>query len=242
MTGSPKSPETDRQVALNPHAEAHLRRVGNEGIPVLVIDDLVLNPEALVEDAAQAKWETPQREFYPGLNAPVPPAYIEAITHGLRRSFSRAFGFDERAHYEINSFFALSTFGLDQLGPPQRIPHYDLILRQQLAMVHYLGHDQGGGTALFRHNATGFEYVDAQRRDIYQTQIDSWMALNSDKLTAFTGPKTPSFTLTERVDFKFNRAVIYPSCALHCALFDGARLDPDPRTGRLTLNTFILVG
>ena len=242
MTGSPKNPESEGPVALNPHAEVQLRRVGNEGIPILVLDDLVHNPESLVEYAVQAVWETPQREFYPGLNAPVPPFYIEAISHGLRRSLSRGFGFDEHAHYEINSFFALSTYGLDQLRPSQRIPHYDLILRNQLAMVHYLGQDQGGGTAMFRHNVTGFEFIDAQRRDIYHRQIDSWLALNSDQLTTFTGPETPGFTLTEAVEFKFNRAVIYPSCALHCALFDGARLDRDPRKGRLTLNTFILAG
>jgi hypothetical protein len=44
--------------------------------------------------------------------------------------------------------------------------------------------------------------------------------------------------MLDQVEFRFNRAVIYPSFVLHCALFDGAALDSDPRKGRLTLNSF----
>jgi hypothetical protein len=41
------------------------------------------------------------------------------------------------------------------------------------------------------------------------------------------------------VEARCNRLIVYPACVLHCALFEGARLDADPLTGRLTANSFL---
>lgn len=48
------------------------------------------------------------------------------------------------------------------------------------------------------------------------------------------------FEQIARFDGPFNRAILYRSNSLHCAwLPSGTAFDADPRSGRLTLNTFL---
>jgi len=225
--------------AVNPAAEAVLRRVGREGGPLLLIDDVLADPDAAREVAVAAPFGPPLSAWYPGVNAPVPDAYRQALLPALRASLARAFGTPADAQLAIMSFFALSTRRAEELAPRQRIPHYDQPDPNMLALVHYLAPDQGGGTGFFRHDATGFETISPARRDAYRAAVDAELAANGDALTGFAGPDTPGFTLTGAVEARYNRLIVYPACALHCALFDGARLSPDPRTGRLTANSFI---
>ena len=60
-------------------------RVGEH--PVVVIDDFLAHPQALVEAACQARFErcpgADERKGYPGLRAPVPAAYSESLTELL---------------------------------------------------------------------------------------------------------------------------------------------------------------
>lgn len=224
--------------ALNPAAQVSLRRIGLEGVPILVIDDLCLNPERLVDVAVHAEWREPHGTYYPGLNAPIPAGYLENVFGGLQRSLIRAFGATFGGPMMAHGFFALATWELAQFGPWQRIPHYDQPDSTHLAMIHYLHPAQGGGTGFFRHLGTGYEYVDLSRRESYLSQVTDWIAAQGHDLTGYTGPRTPGFEMFDSVEFRFNRAVIYPSYALHCALFDGAELSVDPRKGRLTANSF----
>ena len=225
-------------IALNPKAQVRLNRVGRDAVPVLVIDDLCLNADDLVEAAAAADWAPPDGTFYPGVNAPLPPDYLPEIYAGLSRSFVRAFGDAFTGRMSAHGFFALATWPLEAFGAWQRIPHYDQPHPEHLAMVHYLGKEQGGGTGFFRHDATGCEWIDAGRREGYLSGVTDWIGRLGDQLMTHAGPETPGYTMTDQVDFAFNRAVIYPSYVLHCALFDGARLSEDPRAGRLTANSF----
>lgn len=226
-------------IRLNPAAEVTLHRLGREQAPLLIIDDVLADPEALVDVAAAAPFGPPMSVWYPGVNAAMPDAYLQALLPALRPSLQRAFGMAASAPLAAISFLALSTQQLDALQPRQRIPHYDQPDPQVLALVHYLGHDQGGGTGFFRHKATGFETIRPSRRDDYARAIDAELASHAEALNTFAGPQTPGFEMTGSADWRFNRLIIYPSCVLHCALFDGARLNADPRTGRLTANSFI---
>ncbi len=224
-------------IALNPAATVKLRRIGREGNPLLVIDDVLLDARALVETAAAAPFEAPFSEFYPGVNAPMPRDYLDSLMPVLRPSFERAFGIRRDTPVIASGFFALSTQPLEALRPLQKLPHYDQVEPGQLAMVHYLAKDMGGGTGFFRHTATGFESVTPERRETYLNRMAEELETVGD-LPHFTGPRTPNYELLDQADLQFNRLIIYPSNLLHCALFDGARLSDDPRTGRLTANSF----
>ena len=225
-------------VRLNPAAKVTKRTVGTEEQPVLVIDDVLLDADDMVDFAAEATFEVPQTTYYPGLNANLPLAYLRTLLPVLRPTFARAFGIPLDLPLHAYGFYALATHGLDQLEPLQRVPHYDQVDPMCLAMVHYLCRAQGGGTGFFRHDASRHESITMSRRNGYTKQVATELNDLGERLDGFAGPDTPNYTLIDQVDIKFNRLVLYRSHVLHCALFDKARLSPDPRTGRLTANSF----
>ncbi len=226
------------ELRLNPKAQVQMRRIGQEQNPLLVIDDIVLDADALVDQAMAAQWGPPVGTYYPGLNAPLPAAYLRTLAPVLRPSFARAFGLSTDLQMAAMGFFALATWPLERFGPLQRIPHYDQPDPTCLAMVHYLCKDQPGGTAFFRHKPTGFEAINGGRRDGYIQTIAGEIERDGAKLTGFAGPDTPNFEMIDVVEAKFNRLVLYRSNVLHCALFEGTNLTDDPKTGRLTANSF----
>jgi len=228
----------DTVIQINPAARVQLRHYGEEQNPLIVIDDLLLNPQELVECAVAARFSAPEATYYPGLNAALPAAYLETLVPILRPSLMRAFNVGNSA-LVARAFFALSTKSAEDMVPLQRIPHYDQPDPRCLAMVHYLGRDQAGGTGFFRHIPTGFESIDRHRRTGYMQQVKEELEALGDRLSGFTSALTPNYELLESVEPKFNRLVAYRSNVLHCALFEGARLTDDPRTGRLTANSFL---
>jgi hypothetical protein len=229
------------RIEINTRAHVDMRRVGRDGHPLLVIDDFLLNPEEIVDFAADALFGPPRVAAYPGVNAELPQDYLPTVFHALRSSLARGFGLAPETSVHVTGFLALATRPLEQLQPRQRIPHYDFVVPGNLAVLHYLGHTPGGGTGFFRHDATGFELIDASRRDVYGEHVDRELAEAGDRLNSFTGPNTPNYTLLDQVEAKFNRLIVYRSACLHCALFEGAQLSDDPRQGRLTANTFVLM-
>lgn len=228
---------TDTVIQINPAARVQLRHYGEEQNPLIVIDDLLLNPDDLIEYAAEARFSAPEATWYPGLNAALPASYLNTLLPVLRPSLMRAFGVGQSA-LAARAFFALSTLRAEEMAALQKIPHYDQPDPRCLAMVHYLARDQAGGTGFFRHIATGFESIDRTRRETYMRQVAHELEALGDGLTGYAGPDTPNYELQETIAPQFNRLVIYRSHVLHCALFEGARLSDDPRTGRLTANSF----
>ncbi|MEI9903798.1 MAG: DUF6445 family protein [Asticcacaulis sp.] len=136
-------------VSLNPHARIELRHTGRERNPLLIIDDALADPDTLIAAAVAAPWSKPHHTQYPGVNAPLPAAYSQAIIRALRPMLQRGFGLP--AHLPLNffGFFALATQSPDQLQPIQKIPHHDSPDPFRIAMVHYLCRDQAGGTGFF---------------------------------------------------------------------------------------------
>lgn len=225
-------------IRLNPNARVKLRTVGHELNPLLVIDDVLTNPEDMVEAAAKTSWASPNGTFYPGVNADLPVSYLRALLPALKPSFERGFGLKQDQPLVAYGFYALATWGLERFQPLQRIPHFDQPNPMSLAMVHYLCKDQPGGTAFFRHRLSGFESIHDARRDSYMQTVAHEVARDGGRLTGFAGPDTPNYEMIDHVELRFNRLVIYRSNVLHCALFDGAALSDDPRAGRLTANSF----
>ncbi|MBP2158083.1 MULTISPECIES: DUF6445 family protein [Asticcacaulis] len=225
-------------VRLNPDARVKLRTIGAEQNPLLIIDDVLEDPEAMVDAAVNASWAPPNGTFYPGVNADLPVGYLRTLLPVLKPSFERAFGLRQDQALIAYGFYALATWGFERFQPLQRIPHFDQPNPMSLAMVHYLCRNQPGGTAFFRHRLSGYESIDNRRRDGYMQAVAQEIDRDGERLTGFAGPDTPNYEMIDSVELRFNRLVIYRSNVLHCALFDGTALSDDPRTGRLTANSF----
>ena len=235
---------TETLAQFNPDARVTVHYVGTEKTPVIVIDDLLAYPEAMVELACQPiEFVENRQDFYPGKRKTAPHAYSEQ----LKRQYADLI----RSHYQIEpttqpncllSAFSLTMTQPQYLRPIQMLPHFDSPLSEQFAVVHYLFRGPQGGTSLYRHRKTGFETVTHSRIAQYgKTLKQQAYGMHLHQSPAYTNGSGPLFEQIHTVEAKFNRAVLYPSNCLHSAdISSTAKLPDDPRTGRLTLNTFLL--
>lgn len=224
-------------LALSPDIRFSLHRIGREQQPLMVVDHVLADPEALVDHAAKADWYVPEHTHYPGRNAAVPGTYYEPLIAGIRGALEAAFGLPRAAGLDYFGFFALASTGADDAKPVQKIPHHDSPDPGRLALVHYLCRGDFGGTGFFRHKATGFEAVDVRRHGGYLSVVRD--ELSTAPRATYADEHMPHYDLIGRSDAVFNRLIVYRSHVLHSGLLGDGRLSGDPRTGRLTVNGFI---
>jgi len=215
------------------------RRIGAERQPIAIVEDFHPSPDALRMFAVEQAF-APASHHYPGLRAPLPADYFQAVREPLAAVLRQVFGALGSPRLIDASFSVVTTPAAD-LSVAQRIPHFDALEPGRVALVHYLMPEGGDGTAFFRHRATGFERIDPARAPAYFAALDAELA--ADEPEGYVRDTSPLFERTELVGARFNRAALYRSAQLHSgAISPGARLDADPLTGRLTVTAFLTIG
>ena len=225
--------------ALHPDITVRLRRIGHEAQPLMVVDHVLADPAAMIDAACKADFYVPEHTRYPGLNAPLPEGYYQAVVTALRGPIEAAFGLPRGAWVRFFGFFALATTPAEQAEPIQKIPHYDTVDPGRLALVHYLCRGDFGGTGFFRHGSTGFESVDASRQTAYIAAAKPELEAASHEGYADAG--MAGYELVGEAEMVFNRLIIYRTHVLHAGLLSRARLSGNPAIGRLTANGFVEV-
>lgn len=216
-----------------------LRHVGQERQPLLIVDDVLDDPDAMIEAAREAEFYAPKHTHYPGLNAPLPESYYRTVVTALRGPIAAAFGLSSDAYLKYFGFFALATTPVREAEPIQKIPHHDGPDPQRLAMVHYLCRGDHGGTGFFRHKATGFESIDRDRHETYVAVAQAQLAARGVGAATYAGPDMADYQLIGQADCVFNRLILYRNHVLHSALLGPEPGSGDPGQGRLTANGFI---
>jgi hypothetical protein len=205
---------------------------------VVIVDGFHPDPDALRAAAETAAFE-PAHRHYPGVRAPLPDDYFTQVRPVLAPVLAQVFGV--AAIRLIDASFSIVTAAPDALTTEQRLPHVDAVVPGRVALVHYLS-DAGGGTAFFRHRATGYESIDEARSDAYRAALAAEIAREPPP-AAYVAGSTALFEAVDIVEAKANRAVIYASAMLHSgAIPADAVLDADPRRGRLTVTAFFGAG
>ncbi len=225
--------------ALAPELAVTREIVGNEREPVLVIDGLLRDPGALVDFAAGAAFAPAYGPDggYPGLRAPAPLAYVERVVRGLAPLIARAFDLGPVKPVRAECFLSLVTLLPGDLHPTQRRPHIDTVDPLQFALLHYLCGPPHGGTAFYRHEATGFERVTTDRQAAFDA---ARAAADDDPPLGYITSDRPGYRCTSIVDARFDRLLVYRSQLLHSGNITAPEaLSADPRTGRLTANIFV---
>jgi hypothetical protein len=226
--------------APGPDPRLEVLRIGREGHPVLVVDGLLAGAAGLVDFAADTAVLAPVKaaaNFYPGVRAPAPPGYVQALITALRPHLATTFGAppDGRAH--VTCALSMAVLAAEDASLAQRLPHIDTTAPAQLAILHYLCGPPQGGTAFYRHRATGFEAIDPARGPAYLAAVRREVAEGAAQdgyITASNG----LYEQTAVVAPAFNRIVVYASNLLHAGVLADRPASADPRTGRLTANTF----
>lgn len=215
-----------------------LVHIGLERNPVMIVDEVLQDPQAMIDVACSTPFYVPKHTNYPGINARLPAAYYESVIGALRGPLEAAFDLPRAAHLSYFGFFALATASAAEAQAIQRIPHRDSTNPQRLAMVHYLCRGNFGGTGFFRHRATGFESVDATREDRYVSIAKRELETTAAS-ASFASERTASYELIGQSPAIFNRLIVYRSHVLHSALLGPGGWSADPARGRLTANGFI---
>lgn len=216
-----------------------LRHVGQERQPLLIVDDVLADPDAMIDAAREAEFHAPRHTHYPGLNAPLPESYYRTVVTALRGPIAAAFGLSSDACLKYFGFFALATTPVREAGPIQKIPHHDSPDPDRLAMVHYLCRDDHGGTGFFRHKATGFESIDHDRHGAYVDIAQAQLAARGVGAPAYAGADMADYALIDQAECVFNRLIVYRNHVLHSALLGSEPGERDPGQGRLTANGFL---
>ncbi|MFP5392561.1 MAG: DUF6445 family protein [Gammaproteobacteria bacterium] len=225
------------EFAVNPACAARVIHVGVDAEPVLVVDDLLSDPDAVVRHAQQSgAFRKDARDFYPGVRMPFSTAYAENVYRHLQALFAATFGATRVE--PLSCLLSLATTRPEELRPIQSVPHFDSFEAAHIAGVHYLCSEAFGGTSFYRHRSTGYEWIDAARIGDYAPRLKAEvMGLNARSFDYIRGDTT-LFERTGSVAAKFNRAVFYRSHVLHSGdISGGDGLSEDPGQGRLTANT-----
>lgn len=213
--------------------------IGAEQAPLLVIDNFADNPEELVEEAATRHFE-PVSSFFPGIRAKAPPFYQRFIAERLQDLLFDFFEIEGRRIRFPMCHYSLITTPPGNLVMPQRIPHFDSLESRGLASIHYLFRSGYGGTAFYRHRKTGFEYIDESRKAAYFRALAQENYGPNIPGPGYINGDTPLFRQVARQDGVFNRLLVYRRNSLHSGCIEpGFVPDPDPRSGRLSINSFM---
>ncbi len=219
---------------------ARVDAIGTERQPVLVIDNFLTHAETLVDFAATHAQFNSADANYPGVRAPAPGAYLQAFRAHLAELIYETFGLMAKDIVGAQADFSMVVTPPANLRPLQRIPHYDSNKSSELAAVHFLCGAEQGGTDFYRHRSTGFEFVDQDRRATYKQAVDRDVAEKGMPPLAYMQGDTQLFERIASYPAAFNRLLVYRCTSLHSGnIASDFSFDPNPRTGRLTLNTFI---
>ena len=209
----------------------------------LIIDNFLEDPDAMLESAAASQFsEYPgyaNRKGYPGIRAQAPSDYSYNITTLLEPLIKAQFAVPEQLDIRKSiCAFSLTTMPPDQLSPLQRTPHFDASTPHHMAVLLYLCDERHGGTGFYRHNATGLQQITEATREHYlDTYYEEINALRPAQ--RYFDDSNEHFTFLGMIPAKYNRLVIYHGSLLHTACVNPTlSVDANPRTGRLTVNTF----
>jgi len=215
-----------------------IKEFGEERQPIVLFDDFAPSPEDLIEDASMLSYGR-IGEHYPGLRAPLHPRMRERFLDRVMPIAKAVFGVGP-APTLIEACYSIVTTQPAHLTTTQRLPHFDSTDPNRLALLHYLSPGEQGGTAFYRHRATGFESVSEDRLARYAAAIDSEIAEHGVPSADYIRGSTGQFEQIHYVEARFNRAVLYRGNTIHCAdIPPGMALPADPHRGRLTINTFL---
>jgi tryptophan halogenase len=226
---------------LNPQRQPQVLTLEG-GARVIVIDDFAQDPAALQQLALQqaAQFRHPPGHPYPGPQAPLPGAWVEALDHLFQHELGPQLG--AGAPLGMLARFARVTQDPATLDPRQRLCHRDdsdlAPGEAMFAMVHYLFDDPRlGGTVFFRprHDEATTRQLLHDSRTLDGPAFEARHGVPP----GYMNDSNAHFERIGEVPARFNRAVFYDGGLFHTGAIDvrqaaGYRLG----LGRLTVNAF----
>jgi len=231
--------------SLNKQASLTKLAIGVEKTPLLVIDNFANSVTDLIEFAGDgSSFQADKNNFYPGKRKLMPKEYGEQICNQYLPLFHSFFACRQTSNAKtVIAALALADTQVNQLRPMQMLPHIDTPQNNQFAVVHYLCAEEHGGTSFYRHKKSGFEVITQARLYSYASQVKKEAIANQiHKKPCYMNGSDNMFEQLYSVQARVNRAIIYPSHLLHSGNINATLgLSSEPKKGRLTIGSFILL-
>ena len=93
----------------------------------------------------------------------IPTNYTHTLVSSLKSSIENGLGFRMNKLKSMFSLYSVVSLSPSELTIGQRISHFDALPQKSLAFVRYLCEFPKSGALLYRHKATGYEYVNEAR-------------------------------------------------------------------------------
>lgn len=228
---------------FNPHPTVTTLPIDATQVCV-VIDDVLLDPQALVDMAVRhcQAFEQAGGNAYPGLELPMSDVVSARIADFFALHARRALG--GRRTVNVHSRLSMVTLLPHALRPLQRVPHRD---RLSVASGQFVA---AAVLYLFRQPELGGTSFYAPRQSLAETErlMAAWNLLSSDDFTqrvglepGYVSDSSTYFDKLLTVPARWNRMVVYDGGLFHCSHVTRPELlSDDPARGRLTLNPFFI--
>jgi hypothetical protein len=225
---------------FNPSARVSALAVA-PGEDCIVVDEALANPDGLVAWAATQGFRPPEGFPYPGVILDAPPAVAAVVADYFAEKMRRRLG--GRRTLSTTVRLSLVTLSPRELRPVQWQCHRDRLgpVPHELrlaAMVTYLFRDtELGGTSFYR-SLQSEEETDRMINDADQMGAAEFTARYGLEAGYLSGSNR-YFERVALIPAAWNRMLFYNGDLFHSGdITAPARLNADPRTGRLTLNGF----
>lgn len=221
------------------HTNYKIERIGNEQEHIIIIDDFFSSPQKLVEIASHSSF-TNNSSYYPGIRAEAPSSYLAERQDLLVDAIQTQFGITTGVEV-LECNYSLVTLRPKKLSAFQCYPHFDGLERGRLAILHYLCGEEFGGTAFYRHKATGYETLNSDRYKAYDLQRQEEFKKSGICEKKYFSGDSSEFEQIAYIKAKFNRLIIYRGCTIHSGQIPvNYHFGQDPKNARLTINTFLM--
>lgn len=211
---------------------------GNEQEPIAIIDGFSSSFETLFAGAAHAHFGK-AGAAYPGIRAALDAGYLSERSAILSEIVQKIYGFKQGLHCD-SCDYSIVMRKPEQLSQAQSIPHYDASDSKLLAFMHYMLGSDRGGTAFYRHKATGFEAITSERQAAYKSALKVESETMNPIEQRYIYGDTAQFEMIGEVESRPNRLILYRGRILHSGVIPKNMLfSSDPHAGRLTINGFL---
>ena len=260
------------RLALNDESkfDVDVQKIGDQEYPLLILDNLYRDPQ-YVRTVALSLPTEPPKSSHPGLSSNF-KTDISTLYQIVWKYVANEFGYSEEQTIARAVFPGLSFMRINRkpedLTIHQCRPHADPV---RVAGVVYLNLPPNcvGGTAFYRHKATGVEECVlprnkndpfeqqfmklAQERGVFQSYQNycqqkfrmPYMEFIRSVLTTFPRMKNyptdsdEDWEMTRKVEMKFNRFICYPGFMIHSGYYRDEWFGDAIEEQRLTQNVFV---
>lgn len=201
---------------------------------IIIIDNAFNELDKIINYANNtAYYQPPGKDgtLYPGSRDEMPAPYYQAFSSLLARVFPSTV-----KHQVARCWLSKITVKPDQLSPLQTMPHYDSLLSEDMAAVHYLSGSELGGTNFYRYRKYDKVMLSKSDEPIILDMLKQHQASNAQ---GYIDESNDVFEKIHSVEAKPNRVVIYSGNILHSpSVTAKVEFEKNSNNSRTSINSF----